>query len=143
MLCTFIFLIYVNLEAVVSYPIASDVSGFFTNLDWSVSENKTPASLEYMISKEFRTVRVIWYKTKPQEFWFSLHECERCDLISWVEMSESELFVDVFRHIEIIVMRYLEKPTKTFKFLGLFGKGTLKYKDDGQWYDICLSPCDD
>lgn len=115
---------------------------FFTGLQvyWVVESKPHSGGVEYLISNKNRFVRFKWYKTSPEEFWFSMHENERCDLVDWAEMFEGEDINTFFAYLKEITTRYLEKETKLVNRWYFFGKKTLKYLDNGKWNDL-RNPC--
>ncbi|RBP49394.1 hypothetical protein [Arenicella xantha] len=121
-----------------SYPNIKEVSQFFVALEkyWSVVPTKTDDGIEYLLSNSNRSVRVKWYKKTPEEFWFSMHEGDRCDLVDWTEMLDSEKKEDLFEYLKLVASRYLEKKTRITKKWLFFGAKKLQYLEGNKWHDL-------
>jgi len=127
-----------NLDSLMSYPDIEQVSAFFSSLstNWEIKLVTNTDTLECSLVKKNRTVRIKWFKNNPKEFWFSMHQEDRCDLVDWTEMFEPKESEALFKYLKQLTTRYLEHDTRTAKKWLFFGPGELQYLENDKWLDL-------
>ena len=121
-----------------AYPNKEQVSQFYAELS-DIGETAlitNSDTLECTLSFNNRSVRIKWFENSVSEFWFSMHDGERCDLVDWVDMLESEMQSEVFKYLKILATRYLKNDTRVVKKWLLFGEKKLQYFTNESWDDL-------
>lgn len=119
-------------------PTITQVCDFFSEFaqNWQIKIVTNPHSVECLLVKNKRKVRLKWFKNTPKEFWFSMHEENRCDLDDWTEMFETEEKEALFEYLKTVSKRYLEHETRVTKKWGFLGSGQLQYRQSEKWLDL-------